>query len=426
MRVKKNIFWVFLALLSSVVFVNNVIADNFDLQLSKELEVNMQSYNADGKTMYLWMPSESGLLDQERDFAATLVKNNIEIWFADMLGAYFLPALASSIDKIDSRDTAKLIEQVRVKSKKNIILVGAGRGAALVLKAARTWQIQYGSKASLAGVILISPKLFIETPEPGIEGKLLPVIRKTNLPIVIIQPESSPWRWKMGEIVPALEKSGSDVYVWFLKNVRDRFYYRPDATQSEDNMAKQLPILLTNAYSLLKYYQNKTRVVSSKKFIEVKKVIEGKKERTLRAYKGNPVPPPLILNNMGGEKIDLGKMKGKVVLVNFWASWCPPCVHEMPSMQRLSNLFTGKSFEILAVNMAEDKKTIQKFLQEKVQVNFPILLDTDGQALKAWKVFAFPTSYVIGKKGKIRLALFGSVDWMQTDVVEKIKKLMNE
>ena len=98
----------------------------------------------------------------------------------------------------------------------------------------------------------------------------------------------------------------------------------------------------------------------------------------------------------------------------------------MPSMQRLSDYFTGKPFEILAVNMAEDTQTIKKFLHEKVKVNFPILLDKDGQALKRWKVFAFPTSYIIGKQGKIRLALFGSIDWMKADVIEKIQVLLVE
>lgn len=124
--------------------------------------------------------------------------------------------------------------------------------------------------------------------------------------------------------------------------------------------------------------------------------------------------------------VNLKKLKGKVVLVNFWASWCPPCVHEMPSMQRLQNRFFAKGFTILGVNMAEDQKTVRHFLKTKVNVQFPILFDSEGAALKRWGVFAFPTSYIIGKKGQIRYAIFGGVDWEKESIVNKISRLLNE
>jgi len=401
-------------------------AENFDLSINQEVEVAIQSYKAKGDSVFLWFPSESGLLDQEKKLARKLTKSNIETWQADMLGAYFLPALGSSVDSVNSADSAELIEQVRLKSKKAIILVGSGRGAAMAIKAARTWQLKYGQSAKLAGAILISPKLFVETPDPGKEGQLLSVVDKTNLPIVIIQPENSPWRWKMGTIIPALEKSGSHVYAWFLKNVRDRFYYRPDATIAEDLMSQRLSFFMQSSIKLLKSYKDVPRIIRGEKSTEVVNKEDGKKEKKLRIYTGNPNPQALNLDNLKGKKTNIKNLKGKVVLVNFWASWCPPCVHEMPSMQRLSELFTDKPFEILAVNMAEDKQVIEKFLQEKVKVDFPILLDKDGAALKSWKVFAFPTSYIIGKQGKIRLALFGSIDWMNADVIKKIEKLIIE
>ena len=114
------------------------------------------------------------------------------------------------------------------------------------------------------------------------------------------------------------------------------------------------------------------------------------------------------------------------VVVDFWASWCPPCVHEMPSMQNLKQRLNDKQFTILAVNMAEDEKTVQSFLQDKVKVDFTILMDRDGKALQDWKVVAFPTSYVIGKQGRIRYALFGAIDWESEDVVNKLEKLISE
>lgn len=76
--------------------------------------------------------------------------------------------------------------------------------------------------------------------------------------------------------------------------------------------------------------------------------------------------------------------------------------------------------------MAEDEKTVRHFLKTKVNVQFPILFDKDGAALKSWGVFAFPTSYIIDKKGKIRYAIFGSVDWETESIVNKIVHLLNE
>jgi len=187
-------------------------------------------------------------------------------------------------------------------------------------------------------------------------------------------------------------------------------------------MSDRLATLVSTATKLLANYNDQPRKVTLAKSEKV--TIRQKQERNLRPYKGNPEPPALALANLDGETIDLKDYKGKVVLVNFWASWCPPCVHEMPSMQALSDQLKDQPFEILAVNMAEDMKTVKTFLKEKVAVKFPILMDSDGQALKRWEVFAFPTSYIINKEGKVGLALFGAIDWMEPGVKKQIEELV--
>jgi peroxiredoxin len=95
-------------------------------------------------------------------------------------------------------------------------------------------------------------------------------------------------------------------------------------------------------------------------------------------------------------------------------------------MQRLKDKLAGKPFTILGVNMAEEPGEVRDFLSKIVHVDFPILLDRDGAALGRWKVFAFPTNYVVDKRGRIRYAMFGAIDWDNPDVVTKIEGLLAE
>ena len=144
--------------------------------------------------------------------------------------------------------------------------------------------------------------------------------------------------------------------------------------------------------------------------------------RELQVYKGGATPP-LVLKDLNGKTHDLKQYRGKVVLINFWATWCPPCRAEMPSMQRLKNKMAGKPFVILAVDMGETEAEVKAFLPQ-VKTDFTVLMDKDGRALKAWKVFAFPTSYLVDAQGKIRYGLYGASEWDAPDKVAKITQLL--
>ena len=404
------------------------------LSINPETDIEFTVYKATGDhngqadTLFLWLYSEAGPQKAEHEIARQLAKNNIEVWRIDLFAAHFLPVASSSMDRIPAADISELIEYAFKQTGKKIIPVTTGRGSLPVLKGAQLWQKKYQNSHALAGVILMSPKFFVETPEPGVKGKLLNIVQKTNLPLFILQPKKSPWYWKLEQTIPALEKSGSDVFVQRIKGVRDRYYFRPDADAFENKVSAKLPATLIRAAGYLKSLPYKKRHVElvTTKNTKKKKTTTGKKERKLSIYKGTPIAPELILNDLNNQIVDLKTLTGKVVLVNFWASWCPPCVHEMPSMERLQRRFSAKNFIILGVNMAENRKTVEQFLNSKVKVSFPIIFDKNGAALKRWGVFAFPTSYVIGKAGKIRYALFGGVDWENQDILHKITKLTNE
>jgi len=132
--------------------------------------------------------------------------------------------------------------------------------------------------------------------------------------------------------------------------------------------------------------------------------------------------PTLSLRDVDGKEHKLADYKGKVVLLNFWATWCDPCREEMPAMQRLQDKLAGK-LVVLAVNYGEGPPRIKDFLG-KVPVRFRVLLDRDTQAASAWKVKVLPTTLVIDPAQRIRYVAVGDVGWDSQAVEEQIRKLL--
>jgi thiol-disulfide isomerase/thioredoxin len=112
-------------------------------------------------------------------------------------------------------------------------------------------------------------------------------------------------------------------------------------------------------------------------------------EAPLRPWSGPAGAPPIDLLRPDGLPLSLRDLRGKVVLVNFWATWCEPCIAEMPSLQRLRALLGTESFEILGVNFQEGPARIGAFV-ERTGVSFPIVRDTDGAVARAWNARVFP------------------------------------
>lgn len=142
----------------------------------------------------------------------------------------------------------------------------------------------------------------------------------------------------------------------------------------------------------------------------------------LKPWKGGSTPP-LALKDLNGRMHKLEDYRGKVLMLQFWATYCPPCIKEMPSMQRLEKKLAGKPFAILAVNMGESDQEVREFLN-RIKVNFTILMDSEGQALSAWKVFVAPSTFLLDPAGNVRYTLQGGAEWDESEYVRKITELM--
>jgi peroxiredoxin len=144
----------------------------------------------------------------------------------------------------------------------------------------------------------------------------------------------------------------------------------------------------------------------------------------LRPWSGGPTPA-LSLKDLGGVQHKLEAYRGKVVILNFWATWCEPCREEMPSFNRLRKALEGQPVAMFAVNIGEGEGRINEFLA-KVPVDFPVLLDRDSQLSRAWKVRIMPATFIIGPDGRIRYSYAGERDWADESVRAKIAALAQE
>lgn len=137
------------------------------------------------------------------------------------------------------------------------------------------------------------------------------------------------------------------------------------------------------------------------------------------------VAPDFTLTDMQGQQVSLSQFRGKVVVLNFWATWCPPCREEMPSMERLYREFESQGLVMLAVNVeANGKQMVAKFLQ-KTPHSFPILLDSDNIAQNAYGVFRFPESFIIDRNGVVVEKIIGGRDWMSGSIFKLINFLIS-
>lgn len=114
------------------------------------------------------------------------------------------------------------------------------------------------------------------------------------------------------------------------------------------------------------------------------------------------------LEDLNGNKISLSSLKGKKIFLNFWATWCPPCKAEMPDIEKLYQETKDTDLVILAVNVGEDKKTVQDFIADN-KYNFPVLLDVKGEVSQLYQVTGIPTSYFIDTEGYLDDGVSGGI-----------------
>jgi thiol-disulfide isomerase/thioredoxin len=405
------------------------VPEALSIAVGSQVEIPIERHAAQGEHLLLWLPSEHGVRTPQTPIAEDLAAGGVEVWIADLHSGYFVPTGRASIASFAADDIADLIERARAQSGKRVFVAATGRGALVALRAARLWQERHGENAALGGLVLFHPYLYQERPGIGEDADYAPIVHETNLPVFLLQPTLSAKYWRTGEAVEQLRAGGAEVFARVLPEVTDGFHLRTDSGLTPVDLAARAraPRYVAQAIRLLDGRPPvRAAAPEARQELSARRPAARADDAETTALRATAprTAPPLHLPELKGRSI-AQPGSGAVLLVSFWASWCPPCIEEMPSLERLQERFAGQPFRLISVNIGESPETIQTFL-DKVEVDFPVLLDPEGETLGPWRVYAYPSNYLVDGSGNIRYGHYGAIDWDQAQIVALVADLVAE
>lgn len=145
-------------------------------------------------------------------------------------------------------------------------------------------------------------------------------------------------------------------------------------------------------------------------------------DQVLHPVKDTPLAAPFELKDIDGKLHKLSDYRGKVVVLNFWATWCPPCRFEMPSMEHAKTLTAKDNIVFLGINVGEDEDTIFTFTAD-YPLTFPLLMDVNSEIIQSYPVVGLPTTYVIDTTGRIVYQAIGTREWDDHSILQQLKAL---
>ncbi|GBU28046.1 thiol-disulfide oxidoreductase ResA [Treponema sp. R8-4-B8] len=154
-------------------------------------------------------------------------------------------------------------------------------------------------------------------------------------------------------------------------------------------------------------------------------------DAVIKAFEGTKIqvvsegidPIDFNLPLLDGTKISLSQFKGKVIFLNFWATWCGPCRSEMPSMEAVYKRLKDKGFEILAINLGDSRSEVSAFMNE-YKLSFPAILDEKSATGYHYNVQAIPTTYIIDRRGLIVARIIGSINWNTPKIISALETVL--
>ncbi|AHE99163.1 TlpA family protein disulfide reductase [Thioalkalivibrio paradoxus] len=403
-----------------------------DLDSGDLLEVYEFGGEHDGP-LFLWLVNQYGELVTPNALIETLASRGATVWRTDLLDSLLLQRSSEAIRSLDGGPVAALLDAAVDSGRGPIVLVTCDRMAVPLLRGLHEWRKRGGDSATVAGGILFFPNLYRGTPVAGEQPELLGIVDATNMPLAILQPALGANRDRLTEVLDALHDAGSPAYGWLVDQVRDYYllYSEEPTNRALESSAGIMPPEVRSAIAdtpnqLLMATQLLARTPRPDAVLPLDEAAEQPIAPAYGLIERQPRPAPdYDLVDARGSRHALDESLGRVTLVNFWATWCPPCVHEIPSMNRLAGAYDEDEFAIVSINFREEPEHILEFMRE-VDVDFPVLMDEDGAVSRDWGVFAFPSSFLLDRDGRIRYTVNTAIEWDTDEVREVIDRLRSE
>ena len=391
--------------------------DEIIVPASNDTEITVTRFAAAGKYVMVWLAPEYGFRTGHRSLARMLTEHNIEVWQSNIVESLFMPQGTTSLKQLDGTYIADVIEYAYKTTGKKIIVTGDSYAASSALIGAHQWQQRKHSDSYLIGAVLFTPYTYAYIPPLGVEPEYLPIVSATNIPIMIYQAKGSATVGQFELLVNKLQQHNNPVYTKFVPDVMSLFYQDPPTVDMQNN-AKALPGNILQMITVLE----KHKVPAEPIPLTVTETVKSGIDILLKEYKGIGGPVPIKLKNIDGNTVTKDNFTGQITVINFWATWCPPCIEEIPSLNRLKKKMADVPFELISINYAEDDKTIVDFMKE-VNVEFPVLLDKNGEFAKQWNVISYPSTFIIDSKGVIQYGVNAAIEWDDPAVIQKLKAL---
>jgi len=396
----------------SSTFANNEVFDN---QVQK-----VDSNQVSNSPILIWFTEGYAERSTFRGLIQMLNDTGFDVWQVDLLESYFIERTPSNVRQLSGHGVSAVFSAAQ-ETGRPFVPISTGRMNLILLRGARLWQLADKPEngiGHLLTTVLFFPNLYDAAKKAGDAPQFFPIVSATSLPVTIVQPSEGTYRWKLPELQAALEKEGSRVSIAAIAGMRDWYFLRRQLDEptriARDDIPNQLQNWLTLSSSMKPLLYKPSKELEE---FAVTQRVKGLVEISEREA------PRFELQSAKGQSLNLSDKRGKVVLLNFWASWCPPCVKEIPSMNRLAQSFDANQFEIVSVNFKESPEVITEFMSQ-VQVDFPVLMDLDGKVSAEYEIFSFPSSFLIDANGQLRYSVNAAIEWDEETVKQIIQELI--
>jgi peroxiredoxin len=394
-----------------------------NLTLPSGEEISFDVFGQDNQLRVLWIAPNFGIRPRHRQVAETLGQRGMEVWQTDLAESLFLPGNSDTMRQIPANLVADIITALSDHGHYQVLVISGVYGAIPALRGIHAWQSRYPEFKTLVGAIFFSPYFFTHVPELGQSPDFIPELYTTNIPVYIFEAAKNGNRWHLPAMLSALQQH-APVYTEIMKGVTS-LYYEEDTSPRTLAMLKLMPDKIIHASKILQKHDTPLTAIPLPETDKIHTAKQSRLDTRLKTYHGEVQPLPFSLQDTNGRIYQSSSYHGKITIINFWASWCSPCVKEIPSLNHLKQKMAGKPFEMISINYAESPEHIRSFMK-KVNVNFPVLVDPDGKLTSKWKVVAFPSTFVIGPDGRVRYGVNAAIQWDTPEVIRQLMMLLPE